>query len=255
MFDELNVMTDTRYGKMLYNSNDTFIGKSLEEYGEWAQLEMEFLTPYIPLGGICVDIGAYIGTHTLFFADAVGPTGIVVAFEAQQPMFQILCANVALNHLLNIRAFNVAVDETSGVAQINHMDYMQPNHFGAVSISRFDGYPVESRTLDECSLPSLDFLKIDVEGFEAEVLSGAMQTIQTHQPFIYAEYDAINQSQDLVELMHSMDYDVYEYNSAAFNPKNFKRSRKDIFNGYTEPHIFCVPKSKGLEIDMPLMPE
>ncbi|MBF8263181.1 MAG: methyltransferase, FkbM family [Parachlamydiales bacterium] len=255
MNQKLNKMTNTRYGKMLYNQNDYFIGKSLEEYGEWAQAELEFLTPYIPVGGIIMDVGAYIGTHTLYFADAVGPNGIVIAIEPQQVMFQLLCANVALNNFLNVRAFNLAVDETAGLVQINEVDYRHSNNFGAVAVNRFEGYPVEARSLDDIAMPSLDLIKIDVEGLEPEVINGAAQAIRMHEPFVYMEYNPHDQSQDLVQLMQSMDYDVYQHISSAYNPRNFKKCNEDCFNGYTESNIFCVPKSKGLMIDLPLMPE
>ena len=255
MLKEINKLTQTRYGKMLYNRNDNLIGKSLERYGEWCQLEMEFLTPYIPCGGICVDIGAYIGTHTLFFADAVGPQGIVVAFEPQQPMFQLLCANASLNHHLNIRAFNIAIDETPGLVHISDIDYTQPNNFGGATTSRFEGYPIEARTLDDCSLPSVDLLKIDVEGFEPEVINSAMVAIRSYQPYIYIEYQPMEQSLDLVQLIQSLDYDVYAHDIPVANIKNFKKCQEDIFNNLVLTNLFCVPKSKEMMVDLPLKPE
>jgi FkbM family methyltransferase len=255
MINEVNKIVQTRYGKMLYNKHDTTIGKSLEKYGEWCQLELEFLTPYIPYGGICVDVGAYIGTHTLFFAEAVGREGIVVAFEAQQPMFQLLCGNVALNHHLNVRAFNLALDETPGLVHINNIDYREPNHFGGAAISRYEGYPIEARTLDDCSLPAVDLLKIDVEGFEPEVINSAVVAIRMYQPFIYIEYQPMEQSQDLVPLIQALDYDVYEHDVTLFNPRNFKKCYEDMFQGLTMTNLFCVPKSKEMVIDLPLKPE
>lgn len=255
MREELNVLTDTRYGKMLYNQNDSFIGKSLDLYGEWMQSEMEFLTPFVSFGGIVADVGAYIGTHTLFFSEAVGPKGIVVAFEPQQMMFQLLCANMAMNHILNVRAFNLAVDQSSGVVQIPDFDYRSSDHFGSAALNRFEGHPVEARTFDECAMPSLDLIKIDVEGSEAEVIHGAFQAIQIHQPFIYVEYQPLNQSEDLVSLLHSLDYDVYEHTASGFRPQNFKKSTDPFLAGYSETNLFCSPRSKGLMIDLPLKPE
>ena len=255
MINEINKITQTRYGKMLYNKNDTLVGKSLEQYGEWCQLELEFLTPYIPYGGICVDIGAYIGTHTLFFAEAVGRDGLVVAFEPQQPMFQLLCGNVAMNDHLNVRAFNLALDELSGLVHITDIDYREANNFSAAATSRYAGYPIEARTLDDCSLPAMDLLKIDVEGFEPEVINSASVAIQTHQPFIYIEYQPEEQSQDIVQLIQAMNYDVYEHNISAFNPRNFKKCPRDIFQGLTLTNLFCVPKSKEMMLDLPLKPE
>jgi FkbM family methyltransferase len=253
MNTEFNKIVDTRYGKMLINENDELIGKSLEQYGEWAQSEMAFLTPYIPYGGIVADVGAYIGTHTLFFADAVGPNGIVIAFEPQQIMFQLLSANVALNHYLNVRGFCFAVDQAPGLVQIPEVDYREPNNFGSSSISQFGGYPIEARTVDGCSFPALDLLKIDVEGYEPEVITGGSQTIMMHQPFIYVKYLPDLQSEDLVQLIESFDYDVYEHDAPGYNPNNFKKRSSDFLRDYSEKNLFCVPKSKGIMVDLPLL--
>ena len=256
MQKELNKLIKTRYGQMVYNKNDELVGKSLEEYGEWMQAEMAFLMPYISSGGVCIDVGAYIGTHALFFANAVGSKGIVIAFEPEQIMYQLLSANISLNHYVNIRAFNCAVDETAGLVQITDMDYREPNNFAAASISRFAGYPIEARTIDDCSLPSVDLIKIDVSGWEPEAVMSASQTIRQHQPFIYARHLPFDQSTDLIQLIQSYDYDVYEHKVSGFNPKNFKKSSSDFLKDYEETNLFCVPKSKEIMVDeLTLLPE
>ena len=256
MQNVLNKLTKTRYGQMIYNKNDELIGRSLEEYGEWMQAEMAFLTPYIPEGGVCVDVGSYIGTHALFFADAVGPKGIVIAFEPEQIMYQLLSANIALNHHVNIRAFNCAVDETSGLVQITDMNYREPNNFAGATINRFVGYPVEARTIDDCSVPSVDLIKVDIGGCEPEAIMSAAQTIRMHQPYLYVRHLPFDQSSDLVQLIQSYDYDVYEHKVSGFNPKNFKKRTSDFLQDYEETNLFCVPKSKELMVDeLTLIPE
>jgi FkbM family methyltransferase len=256
MIDGVNKLTETRYGQMVYNANDEYIGKSLGLYGEWAQLEKEFLTPYIPYGGVCIDVGAYIGTSTLFFADSVGPEGIVIAFEPEQMMFQLLCANIALNNFLNVRVFNCAADAAPGMLKVTDLNYREPNNFAGANVREDNGYPIEARTLDDCAVPAVDLIKIDVEGWESNVVNGAVQTIQTHQPFIYAKYHPEEDSEDLVQLIQSFEYDVYEHNVAAYNPRNFKKASSDFLKNIKEVNLFCVPKSKELMIDeLPLMPE
>ena len=254
--DVLNKITKTRYGQMIYNKNDEIIGRSLEEYGEWMQAEMSFLTPYIPVEGVCIDVGAYIGTHSLFFASAVGPKGIVIAFEPEQIMYQLLSANISMNHHVNIRAFNCAVDATQGLVQISDMDYRTPNNFAAATVSHFAGYPIEARTIDDCSVPVVHLIKIDVSGMEPEVINGAEQTLRMHQPFIYARHLPFEQSADLVQLIQSFDYDVYEHKVCGFNPKNLKKKMSRFLTDYEETNLFCVPKSKEMLIDeLSLLPE
>ena len=64
----INHLTNTRYGIMLYPSTDQIIGQSLSLYGEWYQAEMDLLQAYIPENGFCIDVGANLGCHTLFFS-------------------------------------------------------------------------------------------------------------------------------------------------------------------------------------------
>jgi hypothetical protein len=78
-----------RYGTMSYLKADLVIGRSLEDYGEWAQAELDFLLDLIETGNAVFDIGAFIGTHTLAFAQRVGTLGIVCSFEPQTVPFQL----------------------------------------------------------------------------------------------------------------------------------------------------------------------
>ena len=86
----------------MYNRNDTFIGRSLEFYGEWCEFEIVLMRQLIKLGDIVIDAGANIGTHTVAFANLVGSTGIVHAFEPQGRHFMMLAGNAALNAVENV---------------------------------------------------------------------------------------------------------------------------------------------------------
>ncbi|MBF8263180.1 MAG: methyltransferase, FkbM family [Parachlamydiales bacterium] len=250
-----NRFTDTRYGKMLYNQNDYILGKSLEQYGEWSQSEMDFLSAYIPYGGVCIDVGANVGTHTLFFANAVGPQGSVIAFEPQPIIFYLLCANIALNEHFHVSASNVAISSSSGLIHFPYVDYQNPYNFGLVGMSAEGGYPVQSRALDDYGFASIDLIKIDVEGSEPEVIMGAVRCIEKFQPLIYSEYHPTVHSQNLAKLIQELGYDVYLHHAVSFNPENFKGDRTNFHGDYQETNVFCVPKSKNLAVDLPKMEE
>ena len=91
-----------RHGTFLFNRNDTFVGRSLELYGEWCEAEIELLAQVVKAGDVVLDVGANIGTHAVSFARMVTDSGMVVAFEPQRLVFQNLCANLALNSLRNV---------------------------------------------------------------------------------------------------------------------------------------------------------
>src|ERR1041385_6647627 len=77
---EFNRVKDCRYGKMIYNANDMYIGRALELYGEYCQGEADLFAQIVRPGDIVIDAGANIGGHTVFFARAVAPGGYVFAF-------------------------------------------------------------------------------------------------------------------------------------------------------------------------------
>ncbi len=108
---------------MIFNVHDQHIGRSLDLYGEWAESELELLGLFIKPGDVVVDVGANIGTHTVFFAQRAGATGQVYAFEPQRIVFQNLCANLALNGLLNVRAFHAAASREPGTIAVPPIAY------------------------------------------------------------------------------------------------------------------------------------
>ena len=87
-----------RYGLMLVNVNDMYIGASIMLYGEWSEDEVQVMTLNLRPNSTVVDVGANIGALTIPLARAV-PQGRVVAFEPQRVVEQILSANVQLNAL------------------------------------------------------------------------------------------------------------------------------------------------------------
>jgi FkbM family methyltransferase len=173
-----------RYGVMLYNVNDPVIGRSLAAYGEWAQAEMDLLEGLIGRGDWVVDVGAYVGTHTLFFAQRVAPEGRVIAMEPQRLIFQTLCANVALNSLANVNAHLAAVGRAPGTIEVPVPDYHRGENFSALSF-RHEGEVSDSGLREEVPLITIDALdldtcrliKADVEGMEIEVMHNITEAL------------------------------------------------------------------------------
>lgn len=77
---------------MLYNPTDTFIGRSLDLYGEFSEFESMLFTQILKPGMVAIDVGANIGCFTVPMAKRVGPNGLVVAIEPQRVIYQTLCA-------------------------------------------------------------------------------------------------------------------------------------------------------------------
>lgn len=143
-------------------------------------------------GDVVFDVGAHIGCFTLKAARKVGESGRVVSFEPSSENFKLLSLNVSSNNYTNSKLFNVAVGAAPGTATLHLGNRRGTNSL--LSEANVDQVGVEEvpiRTLDsvaeELELSKVDFLKIDVEGFELEVLKGAQNVLSSHHPSIAME--------------------------------------------------------------------
>ncbi len=240
-------MVNARYGTMFYLPNDTGTGANFGLYGECGQLELEFLKTLINPGDTVLDVGANIGGHTLAFANFVGPTGQVFAFEPQIIMSQLLSANVIVNNLENVRTYNLPVsnDPNHAIVDIPELNVSDKVNFGGLSLyhqgSTYNKLP--SIQIDDLKLSKVNFIKADVEGFESRVLQGAFNTIQMLRPLIYLENNRPEQLQDIIGTLKYHGYMAYHHTPPSFNPNNLKGVKDNPFHGnYLEPNMICFPQ-------------
>lgn len=90
----------------MFNLNDTFVGRSLELYGEFCEAEIELLAQVVGRGDCVLDVGPNIGTHAVPLARMVSDRGRIFAFEPQRLVFLNLCANLALKALRNVDVYH-----------------------------------------------------------------------------------------------------------------------------------------------------
>ena len=145
---------------------------------------LEDMRARVTRGGLCVDVGAHLGNHTVFLAKICGMR--VLAFEPQPDVFAILQRNLELNGLgEQVTAVNAALGEVAGHGS---MARALADNSGSARLSLDEAGGVPVLTLDEqIGDRKVDLIKIDVEGFELEVLKGAQRTIERDHPLIYAE--------------------------------------------------------------------
>ena len=234
-----------RRGLMAYNVNDTFVGRHFHMYGEFNERQGDMFRQLVRPGGIVIDVGANIGGHAVPLAQQVGPTGQVYAFEPQRITFGILCTNITLNALTNVWPIWAAAGHPQGTKSIivPFMDPTQEANFGGLTLrSGREGDSVPIISLDTLPLPACTFIKIDVEGMEAEVLRGATGIISRFRPPLYVENEHEEQSRDLIALLFELDYRLYWHLTALFNPENFFGETKNVFSGFFSINMLCLPK-------------
>jgi FkbM family methyltransferase len=234
---------------MVYNINDTYIGRALDTYGEISRGEVELFQQIVRPSTTAVEVGSNIGVHTIVLARLVGPQGRVVAFEPQRIVFQMLCANVALNALGNVVTYHAAAGRQPGSIVVPGIDYSQAGNFGGVSLgSSESGEPATVVTIDSLNLPSCQFIKIDVEGMERDVIEGAMSTIQKFRPRLYVENDRVEKSRALINRLLGLDYRLYWHLASLFNSDNFFGEKENVLGNVVSVNMLCIPRLGPLSL-------
>ena len=237
----------TRSGPMLALTTDFFVGKAIELYGEYCPEEGRILSQGIRPGMNVIEVGANMGAHSVDMARACAP-GLFYAFEPQPRLFQVLCANLALNNIANARAYPDACGAEPGEALVPLIDYDRVGNFGGVELAREsggEGIKVTVRTIDGLGLDQCGLIKIDVEGFEPDVLRGAEATIRRCRPVLYVENDRTAQQQQVIDLVASMGYRMYWHAPRLFDPGNFRGETRDIYNNVASLNMLCVPAERN----------
>ena len=176
---------ETVAGRMLVEPQ-TPIGRVLTVSGEWEPHVTAALSRRLETGDVCIDVGAHVGYYALLASKGVGPSGHVYAVEPSARVFEDLSSNLALNGATNVTAVNRAAGEDTGVAVL--YEAPGPSPLTSSLCSRMLEMPHAARAEEfvatEVPLATVDgivpehlrarvrVVKIDVEGYEIEVLRG-----------------------------------------------------------------------------------
>ena len=245
-------LVNARHGQFLVNPLDTYIGKAIDVYGEYCEIEWLLLEQVLFNGKDAVEVGANIGTHTVAIANKLAKMGRrLLAIEPQPVVFQNMCANVALNGLLNVLTENCACSGKSGKLAFQAPDYRHENNSGGVSMSdEGEGnQTIRAIPLDDLIPPDFDvgLIKIDVEGFEQKVLEGATKTLARFRPTIYVENDRLEMSKGLIECLWGIEYNLWWHTPTLFNPNNFFGVSEDIYSNLASFNMLAFPKEISIE--------
>lgn len=138
-----------------------------------------------------VDVGANIGCTSLLLG---GLTRCVHSFEPSPTTFQLLSHNIVLSGLKNITAHNIGIGSVASESTLTFFPKNRSGGFVSNLITAGDGHVTEVisvQKLDDVvsslNIASVDFLKVDVEGFEPHVLQGAAATLSAHRPVVVLE--------------------------------------------------------------------
>ena len=235
--------TKSRYGTFVHFQNDDPIGSCLYYYGEWAQQEMDLFDQILTQQSNVIDVGANIGTHTVYFSSKCNQ-GTIVAIEPQIYIFEMLATNILVNGCYNTIPIHAGVSDKAGKANltnINPFSEQQKVNYGEykVQLDSENGLETNIIVLDQfINMPKFNLLKIDVEGLEVSVLNGAKKLIKQHRPFLYLEFNNKDGNDQLLEKIYQLGYIPFWHVYTKFNPQNFNGKQDNIW----EPENFIIEK-------------
>ncbi len=186
----------------------------------WERYLQDVFEKYVSPGNTVLEAGCYIGTHTVKLARLCAP-GSLFAFEPHPRFHEVLSSNVQRSSLANVQLFQQGLSDTPGNARYAWITE------GNLSASGLDDNPrgcpggsgrdrameentsVTLTTVDSLRLQKLDFIKIDVEGYESKVLNGAMETLRRCKPIVTLECWKSNRVEEYgqIEDMDNLDSD------------------------------------------------
>lgn len=248
-------IASTDHGTLIVNKNDYQTTNS-GSYGVGCQLfanssydvnELQFICEllkqkrkYCGNGVVAIDCGANIGIFTIEWAKLMTEWGNVIAYEPQERIFYALAGNIAINNVFNATAKFNAVGSESRTISIPKLNYKIKSSFGSLEIKKLpvsedigqkldyeNGESINQIHLDSQKFERLDFLKIDVEGMEMDVLIGAKHTIKDHKPLIFIEYIKSNLD-DLINIFKELNYKYFYVGTNIFAINRFDPIVKNI---------------------------
>lgn len=254
-------LKDCRWGRFVLLHGD-MISEYVNLYGEWCEGEVNLFRLLLSPQANVVEVGANIGMHSVPLSQLCSE-GRIYCYEPQRVLFQMLCANAALNQRINVHARQCAASDVSGWGELEVGDYETAWNYGAYSVEkgfsaeaaytgRIEREPLRLVALDEDvflqGLTELALLKIDAEGFELKVLTGARRLIEHLRPCLFIENNARESFSALVDEVRCLGYDCYWYCSSRYRPENFNRSFWKIPG--TDVNMLCMPDGRKPPLDL-----
>jgi FkbM family methyltransferase len=239
--------SDTYY--MAVNKKDHLIQKMLKKGYLFEIYSTMMLNSYTSHGDVFIDVGANIGTMSIPMSKSVGSTGLVYSFEPFNDTFKILAYNAFKNNCANIRLINSAAGHKITTTTLSNkaplVTITGTNAFtvstsniktsklielGGVKIGD-GGQSTNMITIDSLNLKKLSILKVDVEGAENIVFSGALKSIKKFKPIIMFEANWVKLSPDMIRILKLpdsvIDFDIIDFCRKLGYTKIFKSPADD----------------------------
>ena len=159
---------------------DTHLGKWVEEHGrlDFDTSALNSYKHFFKNDGVLLNIGSNIGCYAISFVDSAKE---ILCFEPNIEAFECLHHN--LYKYKNVKLYNIALSDKESGYEVR----CENDNIGMAFIIESDKSEFHTTTIDNLNLEDLDFILIDVEGFELKVLQGGEKTISRFNPIMVIE--------------------------------------------------------------------
>lgn len=231
--------------------NGIYYSLDISDYQEWLIFfycksdSSDHVLEYLGQSIHIFDIGANIGQTAFNMSrkqKTKGINAVIHAFEPYPRTFEKLKTNISLNKNIVVKAYNIGLGEEKGTL---YMMQHSPSNSGGFRMTedRQNSIEVVITTVDEFifeqGIPAVDFIKIDVEGFEVQVLNGALQSIKRFRPVIIFEYSLENiraQGGDIKGILKELQNMNYKIKS-----KEGVEDLNTILKLPVQTDLICIP--------------
>ena len=206
----------------------------------------KFIQSVLSEGDIIIDVGANIGFSTAIASRLVGPRGHVFAFEPSSSFYDKLKQNVILNGANNVSTYKLAVGRDDSRQTLKSGDQSASIVFGDTNNEQLTLETVDSVTLDQIFIQynvHVKLLKIDVDGWDYNVLLGASRLLLEQRPIVIVEVidRGITQPSSIFSYLREHGYEIFSEQNTS-DPL----SASDFDKLLTKLHglnIICQPQS------------
>jgi len=199
-------------------SFSSIVTRVLLTQGEWFEEEVAFCKHFLRAGMNVIDVGANVGVYTFLAARQVGSTGSVIAIEPTPSCIQCMQKTISASSLENVVfLIEAAVGDHEGTVQFQEEGASVFNSINDSEQMSNSGKEVNLVTLDSVwhskGKPQIDLLKIDAEGAEEKVISGASELLTASHPIVIFENQHASRSTGIAtaRILEPLGYKFYTY--------------------------------------------
>ena len=229
LFQEKNKIIDINIEGINYHLDLSEVIDNKVFYGNWEPETTAMFKRLLKQDMTFLDIGANMGYYTLLSGKIVGNKGRVIAFEPTSNGFERLETNVSLNKFKSVEIEKLGLSNKNKKIKANLRSswkisgLVEPEK-ETIDMMKLDNY------LAIRKIGRVDFIKIDVDGYEYEVLKGAKKTLETYKPILYLEMGHYENKipqytlKEVIDFVKELEYSFHYEDGRPF------KSEEEIIN-------------------------